>query len=215
MALRACLALAAHLAVIAHAEELRIDDLQLDYAPLLGKDVRLYGSIEVNDQSAQTSLVPEHVSSHQRIGLGYYRSTQPLEANRGSFVVGAGLAVDSVRAGEFTGDATMVDVFVGWAWAFTPRLIALGGFMAGVGVEQYDMFTDGNSSFAYEFGVRGGMRYSFEHWQVGLDLTYQTLTAQISDSAVIDTTEGTFAVDFDGQLQIDGFGIITCIAYRF
>jgi hypothetical protein len=208
----------------AGAEELRIDDVRLIAMPLLGDAIREHGSI--TSDSAGTSEQRDISGTgglryHQRVGLGWYRSLYGLEDGKGSFLWGGEFAYDQLGDEDKRARGGMVDGFVGWAWAFTPRWHIEHGLMLGAGAHRWQIDTDGGESedlaFAYEYGIRIGTYYTLgSRWQAGIEGRFAAMRSSIhSDDERHAAGQPDRTISYDVETQIDGFGITASVGYRF
>lgn len=225
-------------AVAAQAAEDQIDDIRLEYAPLLGRDFRSQGPItDVDPDLNNGSTAPQSgtlafnsfLIAHRRWALSYYHSLTDLEADRGSFLFGASAAWDTwhTEGGSYM-NSRLVDLFAGFAWAFTPSWHIEEGLLLGGGRSYYrntidawwedgsDLHGEGNG-WTYEYGARIGTYYTLsQHVQAGLDLRYLvTETHEHIVSSHTNTNDGTFdSYDMRPSIRVQGFGGTLAIGWR-
>jgi hypothetical protein len=216
----------------AWADEARVDDLRLEWSPLLGEDTRASGRDEhdipalgVSDHS--TLDLDLAIYSHQRVAVGFFRSLDALEADRGSFLLGLVAAYDRIETVVGSvGASEILDGFAGFVWGMTPAWHVEQGFLVGAGRSRWRLLSRGShfdstdssqssTGFVYEYGVRLGTTYTWRQVVAALDLRYLvTETKQeFSDSYShngIDETE-TWRPD----IRYGGVGVTFGLGYRF
>ncbi|MBA3708081.1 MAG: hypothetical protein H0W83_04560 [Planctomycetes bacterium] len=223
---------------LASAADLMVNDLRPNYMPFMGESFKMTGRL-VDQAPADPAFtatdgnesVTKDSKSHNRMGLGYYRTFRELELGKGAFMWGVELAKDLTKSGQYNihldGDAIMLDGFLGLAWAFTPAWHLEEGLLLGVGQSKWDFkvdkwfingsdWKDSYTSSAYEYGFRVGTYYTFsQHWQVGVDGRYLVMrskakfTGNATQGAVTETST------YEPTIQIDGLGATISVGYRF
>jgi hypothetical protein len=232
------IALLLSIAASASAADLMVEDLRLNYSPIMGQSFKMTGRL-IDQAPADPALTPtdgnESVTkdskSHSRIGLGFYRTFRELELNKGSFMWGVELSKDRTESGQYNihldGDGVFVDGFLGIAWAFKPWWHLEEGLLLGVGQTTWDFqvnqwFIDGSdwkdsyASTAYEYGFRIGTYFTIsDHFDLGLDGRYMVMrskakfTGNVTQGAVTETSS------YEPTIQIDGLGATLSGGYRF
>ena len=218
---------------IALAVDERINDLRLDYSPLMGRDWREAGPLtnDFPDQGMDSSSAAgftQTVSTHRREGLSWYGSLSDLEADRGTFLFGVSAALDRVatQADSIT-KSYLLDVFARFAWAFTPSCHLEQGLILGAGRSQTHLHFQGwwgdgsdwitsSSGFDYEYGVRIGTYFTLDSGlQFGLDVRYM-----VNDSLIhfrgshVDNPGGLETSDFHPTTRVQGFGMMFNAGWR-
>ncbi len=221
----------------AEGSEDAISDLRLSYSPLMGRDWRLAGpaTLVSPDTYGTTSPVSSAVAytqtvrSHRRWELAYFYGLSDLEADRGTFLLGLSAVQDMyVTQGHSSDTSRLLDVFAGFAWAFTPDWHIEQGFLIGAGRSHYRFhspgwYSDGSdwnadvSGLCYEYGARIGTYYTlWGRLQAGIEARY---TVTVSDlhltGSHVNTTDGTLeSNDLRPTARIQGFGGLFSIGWR-
>jgi hypothetical protein len=218
---------------LARGADVAIDDLRIEYSPLLGRNWRMSGMLDDDAPGAGVAIHSNYgstqtVESHRRFGLGYYRSLGPLEADRGAFLVGAALSSDRTETiGHSRGTAWILDGFAGFAWAFTPEWHIEEGVIVGGGRDRWDLhfhswFFDGSdwlvsdTALIYEYGLRLGTTYTVaRHAQAALDLRYLVSDARLNLSTSYASGGITETVSYRPRVRTEGLGGAFALGWRF
>ncbi len=222
----------------AQAADLMVNDLRLNYMPIMGQSFKMTGRLvdQAPSDPAFTAVdgnqsVTRDSESHTRIGLGFYRTFRELELNKGSFMWGVEVSKDQTESGQYNihldGDGTMVDGFLGIAWAFAPWWHIEEGLLLGVGQTKWDFkverwfnnsdWTDTYTSTAYEYGFRVGSYFTvWDHLDIGLDGRYMVMRSKAKFTGNGLTAGGaTETSSYEPTIQIDGLGVTLSAGYRF
>jgi hypothetical protein len=211
-----------------------IDDLRLEYSPLLGRNWSMSGWQDVDfpngggTSTHANTPTTQTVRSHRRYGLGYYRSLSPLQAEHGSFIFGVAPGYDRTETlGGSYGRAWMVDGFAGFAWAFTPAWhieegVILGGGRVHWRVHTHQFYFDNtdwyadDTAFIYEYGVRLGTSYTWNyHLQAALDLRYLASDTRLLLDGSHTSGGTTETVSYRPRVHTEGLGGLLAVGWRF
>jgi hypothetical protein len=228
----ALLALVWSLVLAAPAADVTIDDLRLEYSPLLGRNFHEYGQLDDESASAGISQhgntsFTQTLPSHRRVGLGYYHSLSPLEADHGSFVLGLAGGYDRVQTlGGAVGRSLVLDAFAGFAWAFTPSWHLEEGFLLGGGRTEWSAhfphwyfdgadWTDDTYAWMYEYGLRLGTTYTWQHLQAVIDARYLFSSMHLTLHGTHTNGSASEDVSFHPRITIEGIGGMVGLGWRF
>ena len=217
--------------VCAAADEIRINDLRLEWSSLYRQDVDLTGPFTLDPGTGITDKSQADLQlsgvTRQRVGLGYVRSFNPLEADRGSFLVGGFVIYDRIDAANGTlGQTALGELFGGWAWALTPAWHIEQGLLLGIGESRWHLQspkahfdnTDRQASshgLVYEYGMRLGTTYCWKNVVVGADARYcvsrssQEFNDVYAVGAVVETSS------WKTTVRTDGIIAAVTLGYRF
>jgi hypothetical protein len=208
----------------AFGDDVAVCDLRLIASPLLGRSLRANGDVTQESQGVRVvtdGALAGTLERHSRFGIGHYRSFHELEAGRGSFLWGSELSWDDLRTDDDRCRSLLLDGFVGWAWALTPRWHVEQGALLGAGTAWWAIgLSEGNpdhdTSFSYEYGMRLGSYYTLhEGMQFGADLRYLVTTSRVrlNETRVVDGV--TEHLSFDSSCHVDGLGGSVSLGWRF
>jgi hypothetical protein len=217
----------------APAADVRIDDLRLEYSPLLGRNWRQYGQLD--DQTSDGSVdihanndQTQTVKSHRRYGLGFYHSLSPLEAAHGAFVLGLAGGYDRLETlGGSYQRSLVLDGFVGFAWAFTPAWHLEEGLLLGGGRTTWSAhfhqwyfdnadWYDEEHAWMYEYGLRLGTAYTFaQHLQAGIDARYMVSSFRSTMRGEHTNGSTSESVSYYTRTRTEGLGTMVTLGWRF
>jgi hypothetical protein len=221
------------LAAAVAAADVRIDDLRIEYSPLLGRNWHQYGQL---DDDSSTGSVDLHsnlgntqtVKSHRRVGLGFYHGLSPLEAAHGTFVLGLSGGYDRIETlGGSYGRSVVLDGFAGFAWAFTPQWhleegVILGGGRTTWSSHYHQWYFDGadwydeTHAWMYEYGLRLGTAYTFdEHLQGAIDVRYMSSSMHTTLHGEHTNGSTSESVRYHNRIRTDGLGTMLALGWRF
>ena len=140
----------------------------------------------------------------------------------GGIIVGGGVAMNQAHFdnGAQDGDVTIpvVDVLVGYGYAFVPQWHAELTPFAGIGRASYSVHdhsstvTSDVSSKYIEYGAKLGTYYTFtEHLQVGIEIPY--LIGRFDPE--YNHNNGTDSYSIDDSRTNQGFGLLVTVGGRF
>lgn len=219
-------------AAVVEDDEVRIDDLRLEYAPVLGREVRMSGHEDYSAPAAgqgysATIAAQTDGYSHSRIGLAYVHSLGALAGDGGAFIVGLHAGYDRVEteAGSI-GRTLVLDGSFGWAWAITPDWHLEQGVMVGGGPSHWRIHStnahlDGTDSWldsdgwAYEYGVRLGTTYRWRMLRVGVEGRYLVMNTRqetydrYEHNGIVETSR------WRPMIRVEGLGVVTSLGVAF
>lgn len=218
------------LGVPAAAEEMRIRDLRLEWTPVFQGDVDITGTLDQDAPGISESGFEDQalrISSHQRVGLSYVHGVHELEADRGSFLLGAFVAYDRITAKDGSrGTTPMIGVLAGWAWALTPRWHIEQGLQFAAGYSDWtlvrpDGHLDGTSQklesdgMTMDYGPRVGTTYCWRDFVLAADVKYllsrssQDFTETYTGGAGRETTR------WSTTIRTEMLAVTVSLGYRF
>ncbi|MBA3846744.1 MAG: hypothetical protein H0X45_08880 [Planctomycetes bacterium] len=217
-----------------HAAVPKLDDVRIFYAPLLGDESRVQGDLDqevpaTGESTHEPISTGDKLDYHRRAGIGWYQSAHALQPAVGSFAYGVELAFDRMRETQddkqLDGEAVLIDVFAGWAWALTPRWHFEQGLLLGAGEARWDFvahvgekdWISDSTDFVYEYGFRVGTAWTFASgWQAGIDLRHLVTRSQGAFRRADQEPGGeTVIQSYRPDIEIRGFGVMATIGYRF
>lgn len=211
--------------------------LPLCAAEMMVSDLRFAGGILSNtfdgassttvtnsdDDTATTTQSTEDgrdADSNYRGQLQYMRGHL---GNGGGFIYGLGIAVNNATFENEDGDASVttpvVDLLLGYGYAFTPAWHFEITPFAGIGRAYYSVDVDGATSTSdettsyVEYGIKVGTYFMLgESFQIGLEVPY---LASSFEPEYEYTNAGDNQVTVSDERNNQGFGVLLSIGGRF
>jgi len=207
------------------AAEMMVSDLRFA-AGILSNSFDGASSTTVTNTSSNTATTTSseddgrNADSHYRAQIQYMRGHL---GNGGGFIYGLGVAVNNANFENDSGDANVttpvVDLLLGYGYAFTPGWHLEITPFAGIGRAYYSVDVDGATSISdettsyVEYGIKAGTYFMLgDSFQVGLEVPY---LASSFEPEYNYTDEGDDQVTVSDERNNQGFGVLLSIGGRF